>query len=968
MRRLSILKICVKLLLTIFIIPFLPHLVLSQDLNTADDLKKISIIGAHPFNWMDNNRGMWQQIFNTYKIEFLDRNTCLNDVNYLNETDSWHLNFVNTFGIPSSSYFTLHPIDMPGWSFAENYYNLLPENEKWIDIYGQIIQDPFEGGAAKDKDNYIIKLEANRPIMSLNNPYWLDYNKKSIEYAILEKDIDAINYDLININPITFFGCDYSLWCIDAFKNYLLDRYSYSYLISIGIDTTITSIKNYLINHPGNFYSNDQIVVDYYKFGFHTLIQFVEDLKTISHNCGEQKGKFAPFYGNLHIGHPHPNTLLYRVESMLLSNIVDIVQVETIPACPPERTMIINKIGQAMANYQKPVWSLHQPYYGYSFEPSLDLTKTFVGLNKLYLAEAYATGVIPEIDLGGWPGIQNHSGLFIENGSIPDELEKYVAFIKNNEDYFLNSIPRSNIGIVFSVPTFLWRNCWEYWNRGVDWQRQCFLGYARALEEMHLPYDVLIFDHPEFCNYSDVFNNLSKYDYLIFPYIDCVSNEQYQALVNYILNGGHLIGVGELNYLAKRNEDFELSVGYGFENLINNPGGGSISLIDDDKVRNFYNNHDNLSELKHPFGDYKPFINTNAPVEVAINTLENNNNLLIHIINYDYTFENNYFDIKDSINFSIGINDIQRLKYISPDENEEIELSFSTVNDSSFFTIKNLKTWGIVVVDTVEYYPPIANFSADTTIGCNPFTVQFYDSSTGNISSWSWDFGDELTSNQQNPIHTYEKSDTFTVSLTVSGLGGTDTKIKNDYIIVHEPAPIAHFGADSTYGIRPLTVQFSDSSTGLISNWLWDFGDDSTSNEQNPKHTYLTSDIFTVSLTVTGPGGSNTKTRENYIIVSEPTDVSNLNNSIPLEYNIFPNYPNPFNPSTYIRFSIPKASNVKITIYNINGRLIETIYNNKTQPGYYNIYWEASNYSTGTYFIKFNSDTYQKIIKCLLLK
>jgi len=87
----------------------------------------------------------------------------------------------------------------------------------------------------------------------------------------------------------------------------------------------------------------------------------------------------------------------------------------------------------------------------------------------------------------------------------------------------------------------------------------------------------------------------------------------------------------------------------------------------------------------------------------------------------------------------------------------------------------------------------------------------------------------------------------------------------------HE-VPTALFSASPASGIHPLTVSFTDQSTGDITSWLWSFGDGETSTEQNPTHTYNTAETFTVSLTVTGPGGSDTKTMPDYILVQEDND------------------------------------------------------------------------------------------------
>jgi hypothetical protein len=79
---------------------------------------------------------------------------------------------------------------------------------------------------------------------------------------------------------------------------------------------------------------------------------------------------------------------------------------------------------------------------------------------------------------------------------------------------------------------------------------------------------------------------------------------------------------------------------------------------------------------------------------------------------------------------------------------------------------------------------------------------------------------------------------------------------------------VTEFTADPLFGNAPLKVNFTDQSNGVISNWFWDFGDGSTSSEQNPSHTYTNPGTYTVSLTVDGPGGSDEKTKVDFITVS----------------------------------------------------------------------------------------------------
>jgi PKD repeat protein len=181
-----------------------------------------------------------------------------------------------------------------------------------------------------------------------------------------------------------------------------------------------------------------------------------------------------------------------------------------------------------------------------------------------------------------------------------------------------------------------------------------------------------------------------------------------------------------------------------------------------------------------------------------------------------------------------------------------------TQRKSSYITVTNTPT------------PPIAAFSATPLMGVAPLAVTFVSQSTGTVTAWEWNFGDGVTSTASNPSHQYSAAGVYTVSLKVSGPSGEHTAIKTAYIQVTAPpaAPVAAFNATPTTGIAPVTVQFSDASTGSITGWTWEFGDGATSNVQHPVHLYEAPGVYTVRLTVSGPGGSNSVSKSALIQVS----------------------------------------------------------------------------------------------------
>ncbi len=90
--------------------------------------------------------------------------------------------------------------------------------------------------------------------------------------------------------------------------------------------------------------------------------------------------------------------------------------------------------------------------------------------------------------------------------------------------------------------------------------------------------------------------------------------------------------------------------------------------------------------------------------------------------------------------------------------------------------------------------------------------------------------------------------------------------------------------------------------------------------------------------------------------------------SVPSDFILHQNYPNPFNPVTTIQFDLPNASDVKLMIYDINGRLVEELVNGSLNAGRYNLRWNASHLSSGVYFYRIQTPEYTATNKMLLLK
>jgi PKD repeat protein len=153
---------------------------------------------------------------------------------------------------------------------------------------------------------------------------------------------------------------------------------------------------------------------------------------------------------------------------------------------------------------------------------------------------------------------------------------------------------------------------------------------------------------------------------------------------------------------------------------------------------------------------------------------------------------------------------------------------------------------------------PVASFTADLPVTVVGEMIHFTDTSTGTIDSWLWDFGDGTTSSQQNPAHIYDSPGLYNVCLTASGPCGTDTICAPMLIEVPCFTPQAYFTPSLKRAFVGETISFTNVSKGTIDTWNWDFGDGTTSTDQNPSHAYLLPGTYEVCLSAVGPCGANT--------------------------------------------------------------------------------------------------------------
>ncbi len=204
----------------------------------------------------------------------------------------------------------------------------------------------------------------------------------------------------------------------------------------------------------------------------------------------------------------------------------------------------------------------------------------------------------------------------------------------------------------------------------------------------------------------------------------------------------------------------------------------------------------------------------------------------------------------------------------------DIEPSHSYAGSGNY-TVRLITTSAFGCRDTVQqttivHPDPVAAYTAMNV--CEGAPVEFLESSaisSGIITSWSWDFGDGTGSSLDEPVHIYNNSGSYPVSLIVTSAEGcTDELISN---VVIYPNPVAAFlSSNVCLGNNSTFINQSGVAGGISYSSHWDFSDGNQSSQTNPTHTFSGSGIYTVQLNITTVHGCVNSTTQNARIYLPP--------------------------------------------------------------------------------------------------
>jgi len=222
---------------------------------------------------------------------------------------------------------------------------------------------------------------------------------------------------------------------------------------------------------------------------------------------------------------------------------------------------------------------------------------------------------------------------------------------------------------------------------------------------------------------------------------------------------------------------------------------------------------------------------------------------------------------------------------------------------------------GISTTETVEVVceEAVSDWVASYS-GTNCLEVTFFNNSEGDVASVAWDFGDGNVSTDETPTYEYAEEGIYDVSLTVTGVGG-DENTSSSQAIVSCTELSAAFEADTKDCPE---VAFMNSTTGLATSYQWDFGDGTTSDEENPTHAFGEDGDYVITLTAFS-GDLATNAVQTTVNINCFSGIEEL-----LSASQFTLAPNPANNFIQLELKDALTEDATAEIIDISGRTLQT--------------------------------------------
>ena len=311
------------------------------------------------------------------------------------------------------------------------------------------------------------------------------------------------------------------------FRNVVKSRFSVRELAEIGIDNVNEfSIQDYIVNHGlvGEAALADAVVREYIKFQYVSGIIAWADCVDQAKAVAKQQRRVMPCGGN------QINAWGTWPYAVALSQFCDFVEIEELVGVKDEvrpRTLQY-KLGLASGHHEKPVW-VRGPVTDETKEKMPMLSTSYW---TVHFAEGLANGGIREFSLGinkPWTG-EPDTPDFLDDPGLYRLYVEFAEWMREHRSLLIERDSGARVAVVYSLPTLMFRR-YDALRTQDDGRLGAFEAATQLLEKQHVPYDVVVFGHPEIWDDAKTFARIrSHYDVIILPGVDALSDGQIKFL------------------------------------------------------------------------------------------------------------------------------------------------------------------------------------------------------------------------------------------------------------------------------------------------------------------------------------------------------------------------------------------------------------------------------------------------------
>lgn len=528
-----------------------------------------------------------------------------------------------------------------------------------------------------------------------------------------------LGYSYLHIDGSTdsrLAGTDFSKYAQNAFRNYLselppeeLDRLGINSVDQFNIREYIE--ENEIAPATGNNPFEDPVFREYVLFDHHGIKEYFEQFaKRVRSHFSDTDSSRVNLRSNNYLGDKLDQT---PVSSYYTTLSEDVVEIEDELSIPPDFLRdVIYKIGLSIGKYDKVATSNGSLKSTRSIVQELDLDTSVYRptLLRIRFGEGYATGGRPQIyPEGGGTEVDEIANNWVRQDlSMDESLQSIVDFVWAFSPYLINTTPDHRVALVNSLPTHLW-STEPLWFNGPEYPRpgrrgyhpDSFRGAAETLTRRQIPYDVITFGYPGLWTDPEQLDMLSKYELVILPNIESISDEQLSAIEEALDSGTSFVVTGEL---PDRTEEFE-------------PRGDVASLLTDEPEVKILEGDPVMADHSFPAvpnRDADQFIETvdtlhdrqieieATNVGVHVQSQPSLSRTFVHIVNHDY--DQSTDEVSHKTEFSLAIRDLDFNPEVVRWYNDtgSMALEFSVDNDRVQTTIPKVQEWGFLLLSDSE--------------------------------------------------------------------------------------------------------------------------------------------------------------------------------------------------------------------------------------------------------------------------